>query len=665
MSGKREETTRQPPARERPVSRWVETRAKVTGGFWRVYQVLVRDRVIPYQWKAMNDQIPGAPKSHSVENFRIAAGLAQGTYEGMVFQDSDLAKWLEAAGDTLANEPEGAGDLGTWAEEAVDLIAAAQQPDGYVNTYFTVKEPGRRWRNLRDAHELYCAGHLIEAGVAMYRGTGNRKVYDVVRRLADLVDAAFGVEGGKIRGYPGHEEVELALVKLYRLTGEARYLDRARYFIDERGHTPSYFDLEAAAADFRSIYGARPLDYYQAHVPVRSQREAVGHAVRAMYLYTAMADIAIETGEAELGAVCERLWENTTGRKMYVTGGIGSSAAGESFTAEFDLPNDTAYAETCAAIGLFRFSSSMLQLRNHARYADVMERCLYNGILSGLSLDGESYFYVNPLEVVPRLHDRNAAYQSVKYRRQPWYGCACCPPNIARTIASLGEHVYHRSGDTLYADLYHEGDLQLVVDGSPVAVHQGTSYPWSGDVSIGVDAATPTTFTLALRIPAWCAAPRLSVCGIPTDAAPGADGYVHVRRAWTGGDRVALSLPMDILRVHADPRVRDTFGKVALQRGPLIYCLEEADNGGELHAVSLPSASTLVLQDRPDLLGGIQVVVAQGRAAAGPDGQGLYGDERGRAMADRPLLFIPYYAWANRAAGEMIVWVHECDRETP
>jgi len=334
-------------------------KAIIRGGFWKTYQDLVRDKVIPYQWKAMNDEIPGAPKSHSVENFRIAAGRSSGTHEGMVFQDSDLYKWLEAVGNILsqgAEATEGTVAMRAWADEAVALIAAAQQPDGYINTYFTVNEPGQRFGNLRDAHELYCSGHLIEAGVALFRGTGNKEILAVVRKLADYIDSRFGIEPGKIRGYPGHEEIELALMKLARITGEMRYLRRAQYFIDERGTTPNFFELEALRPDFKSIFGAKPLPYYQAHQPVRDQVEAVGHAVRAMYLYIAMADLACETGEASLVKACDRLWDDVTGRKMYVTGSVGSSAVYESFSAAFDLPNDTAYAETCAAIGLFLFS---------------------------------------------------------------------------------------------------------------------------------------------------------------------------------------------------------------------------------------------------------------------------------------------------------------------
>ena len=647
-----------------------ELSVTIEGGLWHAYQVLVRDKVIPYQWKAMNDEIPDAPKSHSVENFRIAAGIHDGGYDGMVWQDSDLAKWLEAAGYFLDHDPSHSPALRAWVDEAVDLIVRAQQPDGYVNTYFTVKEPTRKWKNLREAHEMYCAGHLIEAGVSLYKGSGNQKILDVVRRLADHIDSRFGPEKPKVPGYCGHEEVELALVKLSRLTGERAYLRLASYFVDQRGRSPNYFEAESAVPGYTPIFGVKSLDYYQAHVPVREQADAVGHAVRAMYLYTAMADIAMESGDRTLVEACDRLWESVTRRKMYVTGGIGSSAHLESFSADYDLPNDTAYAETCAAIGLFLFSSRMARLHDEAKYADVMERALYNGIISGLSLDGTSYFYVNPLEVVPAVCDANGSYRHVKYRRQPWYGCACCPPNIARTLASLGEHTYHRRGDTLYADLYHEGSVAFSVGGRTAVLRQSTRYPWDGEISF--QAVEGAEFTLALRIPAWSRSHTVTVNGTPFAGAAGPDGYRHVRRSWSKGDTLELSLPMSVERIHADPRVRASFGKTALQRGPLVYCLEEADNGPQLGRLRLPPDVELEAVERADLFGGIVAVRARG-VAGGVAGRGETGAGREGAAAgelytrDSPpnthsakqLLFIPYYAWANRTPGEMMVWIRE------
>jgi uncharacterized protein len=637
-----------------------EVPARITGGFWRSWQDLVGRKVIPHQWRAMNDQIPGAPKSHSVNNFRVAAGRAPGTHEGMVFQDSDLAKWMEAAGNVIRFGIPAPAELRAWAEQTMDLVAAAQQPDGYLNTYFTLKEPDRRWGNLRDAHELYCAGHLIEACVSLSRATDDGRILSVARRLADHIDSRFGVEPGKMRGVPGHEEIELALVRLYRLTGERRYLDRARYFIDERGRKPAWFEVETERPGYRSVFGPMPLEYYQAHLPVREQPEATGHAVRALYLACGMADVALETADASLAAQCDLLWDDVTGRKLYVTGGVGAAAAHEAFAGPFDLPNDSAYAETCAAIGLFLFAGRMARLRGGARFADVMERCLHNGILSGLSLDGEGYFYVNPLEVDPRAAAANPSLRHVKGRRQPWYGCACCPPNIARTLTSVGDWAWRRDGGTLYAELYHEGTAAAAIGGASVTVREATRYPWDGAVAITVAAAAPASFTLALRVPGWCRGASLSVNGKRWGREPDADGYLRVERTWGTADRVELELAMEPFTVRADPRVRADYGRVAVQRGPLVYCLEEADNGADLHRAALPPRARLRAVERPDLLGGLTVIAADGVEAVPLPLTGLYAAGRRPARTRRrPLLFIPYYAWANRAPGEMTVWVRD------
>ncbi len=635
-------------------------RASVDGGFWGRYRELIREKTIPYQWMALNDEIPGAPRSHSLENFRIAAGRSSGQYEGMVFQDSDLYKWLEAAGHFLQDPGPGNERVRAWAEQAVDLIAAAQQPDGYINTYFTVKDPAHRWKNLREAHELYCAGHLIEAGVAVARGGGAR-ILEVVRKFADHIDSRFGTGSGKIRGYCGHEEVELALVKLYRLTGEKRYLGLARYFIEERGRTPNYFEQESKSPDFVPIFGLHDLDYLQARVPPRELTEAGGHAVRAMYLSTAMADIALETHDAELGLACDRLWESATSRRMYVTGGIGSSARNESFGADFDLPSDTAYAETCAAIGLFLFSNRMASLRHDARYADVMERALFNGVISGLGLDGQSYFYVNPLSAHPQFIDKNPSRQFVKYRRQPWYGCACCPPNIARILASLGEYVYHLGDGVLYADLFHDGSVTVAAAEGQAAFRQRTNYPWSEEVVFEFTADGPVQLDLAVRVPSWCRKPSMKLNGARVDLSRVTEkGYAHLPRQWRRGDRLELLLPMPAERVRADPRVEAVFGKVAVQRGPLVYCLEEVDNGPFLHSVALPSGAAFQPTRRDGLPQDVVALQTRGRAWNGLNPPaGLYTrDGRPPATAPRELVFIPYYAWANRQQGEMTVWVH-------
>jgi len=393
-------------------------------------------------------------------------------------------------------------------------MAAAQAPDGYLNSYYQTVEPERRWTNLRDCHELYCAGHLMEAAVAYYEATGKRKFLDVMCRCADHIAAVFGPGEGQKRGYCGHEEVELALMKLFRATGEKQYMEQARYFVEERGRRPHYYDIEAAArADDPKNFHFRTYEYCQAHKPIREQDKVVGHAVRAMYFYSGVADVAAETNDKTLLEACRRLWKNVTRQRMYVTGGIGPTRANEGFTFDYDLPNESAYAETCAAVALVFWAHRMLHLDPDSQYADVMERALYNGVLSGVSRDGEKFFYVNPLALYPPMfapHDTFFGGQ-----RQPWFGCACCPPNLARLLASLPAYVYSSSDTEAWVHLYAAGTAALEVTGRKLTLTQETKYPWDGEVALTVTPETPATFSLALRIPAWCRKATLKVNGRP------------------------------------------------------------------------------------------------------------------------------------------------------
>lgn len=401
--------------------------------FWEPRQRANREHTIPIEYQQCRD-------TGRIDAFRLSwkPGMKPVPH---IFWDSDIAKWIEAASYSLANHPD--PQLDALLDEVISLITFAQQPDGYLNTHFTVVEPEKRWTNLRDQHELYCAGHMIEAGVAHYQGTGKHTLLDVVCRYADHIASIFGTQPGQKRGYPGHEEIELALVKLYHVTGEKRYLDLSQYFIDERGKQPYYYDLEAVArGDDPKAYWAKTYAYMQAHIPVRRQNEVVGHAVRAMYLYSAMADLANETGDNSLLEACRTLWQDVCLRKMYITGGIGPSRLNEGFTNPYDLPNETAYAETCAAVGLVFWNQRMLQFDCDSRYADIMERALYNGVISGVSLSGELFFYENPLASLGNYH------------REPWFDCACCPPNIARRLASLGHYIYSQKDDEAVAPLY-------------------------------------------------------------------------------------------------------------------------------------------------------------------------------------------------------------------
>lgn len=571
--------------------------------------------------------------------------------EPHIFWESDLAKWIEAVSYILATHPD--PELGALLDHVIALLAFAQQPDGYLNAHFTVVEPEKRWANLRDWHELYCAGHLIEAAVAHYQVTGKRSLLDVMCRYADYIDSVFGTEPGKKRGYCGHEEIELALIKLYRATSEGRYLRLAQYFVEERGQQPPhYYDVEAGErGEDPAEFWAKTYEYNQAHVPFRQQDKAVGHSVRAMYLYCAAADLVYETGDAELLSVNERLYESVVQRQMYITGGIGPDRHNEGFTRDYDLPNDTAYAETCAAIGLFLWMYRLLQLSGDGKYADVMERGLYNGILSGISLEGQHYFYENPLSV-----DRqNESFRHKPHHRQSWYGTACCPPNITRLLASLGGYVYSQSEHDAVVHLYIQGQGALQVGGQTVTLAQESNYPWDGEITIRVQPEQPAVFGLKLRIPGWCHQATVQVNGEAWAGQP-ERGYLRIERLWTAGDTVTLSLSMPIERVYAHPKVSADRGRVALQRGPVVYCLESADNGDDLDQISLPRTSELAAVYEPSLLGGVVSLNGQAQRSAAADS--MYAD-RPSATEIVPLKAIPYCLWDNRTSGDMLVWINE------
>ncbi len=632
-------------------------KVRFTGGLLAERIALVHGVMIPYQWEALNDRVEGAERSGAVQNVRIAAGEIAGKFHGHCFQDSDLHKWIEAASHRLATAPDPALDAAL--DGIIATLARAQLPDGYLNTYVQVSAPDQRFANLRDNHELYCAGHLIEAGVAHFAATGKRSLLDVCRRLADMVDRTFGPGPGQIRGYPGHEELELALVKLAGAAGEPRYARLAAWFVLQRGAQPPYFEEEARRRKedklpyFVHVDG---LSYWQAHRPVVEQTEPVGHAVRAMYLYTAMADVARETGDAALARACRTLWDSLVRRHLYITGGVGADPWGEKFSEGLDLPNDRAYAETCASVGLVFFARRMLDLELRGEFGDVMERALYNNVLAGMALDGRKFFYVNPLEVRPAVARRRYDCHSVKVTRVGWFGCACCPPNIARLLASAGAYAYATMPDGLAIHLYAEGGIDFTAaGGTAVRVDVRTQYPWDGEIALAIGPADPATFALRLRIPGWCRGAAAAVNGrAVTDAAR--DGYLEIRREWRKGDTVSLSLPMPVERVRADPRVSADAGCVALQRGPLVYCLEEADNGADLAALSLPRSAGLRVRRDPALLGGCAVV--EGDGARELAGDSLYTMDPPRA-SPAPIRAIPYALWANRGEGEMRVWIRE------
>lgn len=611
--------------------------------FWKERLDLVRKEIIPYQWEAMNDRVPNAEPSHCIENYRIAAGQAQGSFYGEVFQDSDLAKWLEAVAYVLSFQPD--PKLEKLADEAIELVCAAQQPDGYLNTFFTIKEPDQRWRNLREGHELYCAGHMMEAAVAYFEATGKRRLLDAMMRLADLIYNTFGPEEGKIHAYPGHEEVELALFRMYRATGVRRYLELSAYFINCRGTGENYFRNENDRPGYLPIWGSMDtnsdMSYYQAHQPVREQKQAAGHAVRAMYLYSAMADFAGELKDEGLLNACKTLWNDVTERQMYVTGGVGASGILERFTTDYDLSNEMAYAESCASIGLMLFGLRMNRVTRQAQYFDPVERALYNTVLASVALDGKSFFYVNPLEVWPKACMPYTSKEHVKPVRQPWFSCACCPPNVARTFASLGQYIWAQDSQRVYLNLFISSTVKAK-NGAILKLE--TEFPMGNVLKITSD----QVLELAVRIPGYGKNFRANVSYRKEN------GYgVFELEA---GKELEIQFDAPACFIRANPEVRACSGKVCIQRGPVVYCLEEIDNGSNLSALSVDTAVSPGERES-DIPGGLMITASGKRRRAWTDDK-LYGEFPSQ-YEETVLQAVPYAFWGNREKGEMTVWIRE------
>ena len=628
------------------------SKINITDAFWKRYTDLVEDVIIPYQWDIMNDNIPGVESSHCLENFKIAAGLKKGQFYGAVFQDTDVAKWLEAVGYSLAEKKN--EKLEKLADDAIDVIVQAQQKDGYLDTYFIIKEPEQRWRNLCEGHELYSAGHMIEAAIAYYEGTGKRKLLDSMIRLADLICRTFGPEEGQNHGYPGHQEIELALVRLYRVTQDKKYLKQAKYFLDLRGVGENYFLVERKQKNFKRIFPElEDYDpaYSQSHEPVRKQKTAEGHAVRAVYMYSAMADVAEEYQDKELMEACENLWENITQKRMYITGGIGSSGFLERFTTDYDLQNDSNYSETCASIGMALFSLRMANITRDSRYAEVMEQELYNNILAGIAQDGKSFFYVNPLEIKPRQCMPHTSRAHVKARRQKWFGVACCPPNIARTLASLGQYIYGVDGADIYTHLYIGNQTDIPVNNDVVQIRIDSMFPWNGNIKVKVQ-GVKEKIKLHFRIPSYSENFQLYCNGEEQELKVN-NGYAYVEIC--ENSRIDIQFDMPVAFLHANYKVSADVGKVAIKRGPIVYCLEEIDNGPDLQCIYLSSKEAHVRKSRsfPECF----EIELQGRRLISKS-EGLYSSD-GLSYSDVNIQAIPYAYWNNRREGEMLVWIHE------
>lgn len=601
----------------------------ISDRFWAPRQETLRKVTIPHLFKMLE-------KAGNINNFRLARDKAREGYSGPFWMDSDLYKAIEAAAYVLAKHPD--PDLEKQMDELINLISSAQMSDGYLNTYFQVVEPDKRWTNLMAAHELYCAGHLFEAAVAYYEATGKRNLLDVAIRFADHIDSIFGEGEGKRLGYCGHPEVELALVKLWKVTGEKRYLDLARFFILKRGS--KFFAQE------HNI----PLEQYdgtnlQDNVPIKEQKEIVGHAVRAGYLMAGATDIGRETSDEELLQMVQRVWRNATEKRMFITGGFGSSSANEGFTTDYDLPNLTAYQETCASCAMVFWAHRLALLYGDAKYVDVMERTLYNGALAGISLSGDRFFYVNPLE------------SKGGYKREEWFGCACCPPNIARLLASLGNYIYAQSDDGIWVNLYVQGSADIELKNGKVKLEVLGDYPWDGHILVSLNPEMPVEFSLNLRVPGWCKGVEVRVNGKLEEKPTVENGYIVLRRTWQKGDKVELDLAMPVEKIVAHPGVKENVGKIALQRGPLVYCFEEEDQRAPLRVIYINIDTEFKPKWDAKLLGGIVVLEGEGLGSDGVDWQGKLYQPAPTKVKKVKVLAIPYYAWDNREPGAMKVWM--------
>lgn len=614
------------------------TQVEVEGGFWAPRMRTNRLVTVRYCFEKCE-------QTGRIDNFAVAGGLKEGGFQGIYFNDSDVFKVIEGAAYSLRLRPD--EPLDRYLDDLIVKIASAQEDDGYLYTARTIGDPkykypgkDRRWSHLAHGHELYNVGHLYEAAVAHYQATGKRSLLDVALKNADLVCKVFGPDEGQRIDVPGHEEIEIGLVKLYRVTGEAKYLQQAKFFIDMRGRK-----------DLRDkLYGT----YTQDHAPLIKQTEAVGHAVRGGYLYAGVADVAALTGDADYLAAISRIWQDVMDCKMYLTGNVGQHGAGEGYAGPWKLDNLKAYNETCAGIALALWNHRMFALTGEAKYVDVLERTLYNGFLSGVSLSGDKFFYPNPLAC-----DMKFKFNQGSLERKGWFGCSCCPVNVVRFLPSIPGMAYATRGEAVYVNLFIQGSAKINLPDNTVTLTQKTDYPWSGRVRIEVKPEKTGTFAIHVRMPGWATnrpipsdlyrirkadktewEPCWKVNGqVQTGSLD--RGYAVIRRTWKAGDVVELDLPMLPQRVLCHENVKPNHGRVAVQRGPVVYCLEGADHDGQVLSISLPDGAKLTAEHRADLLGGVTVLTGEGR----------------RDNASVPLTFIPYYAWCHRGANEMQVWI--------
>lgn len=612
-------------------------RVKITDPFWSGYFDRLVEVTLPHEF----NEIVGTGR---LANLERAADRETGGFQGIYFNDSDVYKWLEAVGYALALRPNAA--LKQMADRSIQAIEKAQEPDGYLNTYFQLEHPEQKWKNLGAMHEMYCGGHLIEAGVAWHEALGDDRLLGVSKRFADHVDATFGP--GKRRGYCGHEEIELALVRLGEATGEARYTDLARWMVEERGGPDSPLEAELKTPAIQAISpwmkdhleegGTYNGEYSQDHAPIREHTQIVGHAVRAMYLYMAATDLADAKGDDALESALVRIWDNLTKRRMYVTGGIGPSAANEGFTADYDLPNLTAYAETCAAVGLILWAERLGRMTGNSEYLDVLERALYNGAISGISLKGDAFFYDNPLESDGR-HERTA-----------WFGCACCPPNIARLLGQIGRLAV---GESESAVTFHL-PIALEAETAHGTFKVTGKYPYEGNVEIAVTPKVAGPFAVRVRIPGWSDDVSFDLEGFD-EPAEYENGYAIFNRVWKTGDVLKIDLGMEAKWVESNPRVRGNLGRVALTKGPLVYCGEDRDLGFDPRLLTVDTEA--LPETVPNKALGVPSLTVEGTVEDEAFPDELYAEIGTADLREVSGAFIPYFAWNNRGKSAMQVWV--------
>ena len=649
-------------------------KVKITSDFWTRYRDLVANVVVPYQYETISDKndttigddaftdkeaYQDGLQSHAIENLKIAAGISKGKHVGMNFQDTDVYKWLEAAAYTLQYHPD--KDLQAETDAVVDLIAKAQEPDGYLSTIFQIKFPERKFKRLQQSHKLYSMGHYIEAGVAYFEATGNQKALDIAEKMAACLEDNFGLEDNKIHGYGGHPEIELALMRLYEVTGKKEYLNLTNYFIRQRGQDPDFFDKQNEADGWDNAFwpdlNTIGNEYYYADKPVTEQTNAHGHAVRCVYLATGLAHLARVTGDQDLKDAAQRIWNDIVKKQMYITGNVGQTSTGEAFTFDYDLPTDTDYGETCASVAMTFFARQMLAGDFKGEYGDVIEKEIYNGALSGMALDGTHYFYVNPLEVNPSESAKNPDKKHVLPRRQAWFGTACCPSNITRLIASMDRYLYEVKDNTIFAHQYIANSTTFS-DG--IKVDQESNLPWDGTATFEITNPENVHFNFAVRIPNWSRDSfKITVNNQVIDA-DGKDGIVIVPIT---DEKTSIEVVLDMKTnlIYANSKVRANADDVAVQRGPLVYCAEQVDNPGNLWNYQLDTVPHFDFAYQDDLLNGVGVLTTNDatKVETEDDSDSLYQFNKAPRRASTKLTLIPYYSWANRDEGQMSVWLHK------